>query len=465
MKKRLYLTLLLLLIGTLLSALAAILMLAYGFVWSGMETDFAERAFLHPILLLFLLLLLLSPLVATLIATCLVRPIVTVDPKHPPREHPYPELRPVLDRLDRVDRRLHRQMSEMLSRRSEFDTLTAHMSEGMIIFNDCAEILTCNRSARLLFGLDEGTVPKSILTLRATEGFRNAVSTALAGENGYDVMENGGKYYSILATPIIQEGNVEGAVLMLLDVTEKEERERLRREFTANISHELKTPLTSISGFAELIEKGIADGEDSRRFAGNIYTEAQRLITLVGDIIRLSQLDGGEFAFDENRLDLYAIAEEVLGRLGNVAEKQGVSLRLAGEHVGVAGNLQIVSLMIYNLVENGIQYNRAGGHVEVFVARAEGGVLLRVSDSGIGIPPEAQSRVFERFFRVDKSHSKENGGTGLGLSIVKHAAARHHARLSLTSEVGKGTEVSLVFPCPEACEDPCSEDRLKTENK
>jgi len=235
-------------------------------------------------------------------------------------------------------------------------------------------------------------------------------------------------------------------VLMFLDVTEKEERERLRREFTANISHELKTPLTSISGFAELIAGGVADGEDARRFAANIHREAGRLITLVGDIIRLSQLDGGEFDFERDPLDLRTLSLEVTDRLASVAAARQITLSVEGGSLFIRGNYQIVSQMIYNLVENGIRYNREGGYVRICLQETQGTLNLTVADNGIGIPKEAQPRIFERFFRVDKSHSKEVGGTGLGLSIVKHAAARHGAKVSLVSEEGKGTSVTLSFP-------------------
>lgn len=380
------------------------------------------------------------------IASGIMRPIRELDLAHPNRDKVYPELVPILGYIEDGNRQARAQVNELMRRRTEFDTLTAHMSEGMIILNDRAEILSCNRAARVLFSLAEDEVPKNVLTLRATDGFRAAVRAALAGQNGYDLWQTGETYYSLLATPVLHEGGVEGAVLMFLDVTEKEERERLRREFTANISHELKTPLTSISGFAELIANGIADEADSRRFAANIHREASRLITLVTDIIRLSQLDGGEFKFDAAPLDLYALACEAVERLENVAAAGGVTLTVEGEPTLIAGNYQIVSQMICNLAENGIRYNRAGGFVRVSVKESAEGAVLTVTDNGIGIPTEAQPRVFERFFRVDKSHSKEIGGTGLGLSIVKHGALCHGATVSLASEEGKGTEITVFFP-------------------
>ena len=415
-------------------------------------TQDAGRALIYgliqPTLFILLGLLLLSALLSARVSSGIVRPINRINPEDPGCTPVYPELQPIVARLSEQNRRVRAQMSEILTRRTEFDTLTDHMSEGMIILNDRAEILSCNRSARLLFGLEDGEIPRNVLTLRGTDGFRAAVRASLSGENGYDTMEREGKYYSLLATPVLREGNVEGTVIMILDVTEKEERDRLRREFTANVSHELKTPLTSISGFAELIGNGLAGEEDVRRFAGNIYREARRLITLVGDIIRLSQMDGGEVSMDEEQIDLYAVARETVERLRNVAEDRQVTLTVEGEPVYVSGNYQLISLMIYNLAENGIQYNREGGQVHVRVRRTGKGAELQVADTGIGIPKEAQSRVFERFYRVDKSHSKEIGGTGLGLSIVTHAAACHGATVTLESEEGKGTVITLIFPLP-----------------
>ena len=219
----------------------------------------------------------------------------------------------------------------------------------------------------------------------------------------------------------------------------------MRREFTSNISHELKTPLTSISGFAELISSGIAELEDARRFAANIQKESSRLIALVGDIIRLSQLDGGEIPYDEDGIDLFAVAEDVASRLISVAERAGISISVEGEGVEVLGNATILEQMVYNLCDNAIKYNERGGFVKVSVGLSGGEVRLSVADNGIGIPKDKQDRVFERFYRVDKSHSREIGGTGLGLSIVKHAAAYHKARLSLESEEGVGTTVTVVF--------------------
>ena len=318
------------------------------------------------------------------------------------------------------------------------------MSEGMVVINSRAEVLSCNKSAREVFDV-KGPTPKPVLALNSSPGFREAIRAALAGSTGYDSMRKGERFYSILATPVLHDKAVDGAVIVILDVTEKEAREALRREFTSNVSHELKTPLTSISGFAEIIKSGMADADDVRHFAENIHKESSRLISLVGDIIRLSQLDGGEIPYDDEAVDLYLVAEDVCERLQSIAEKKNVSLTLTGEAVSVSGNSLIIEEMLYNLCDNGIKYNRDGGYVKINVRREGGIPVFSVSDNGIGIPQDKQERVFERFYRVDKSHSRSIGGTGLGLSIVKHAAAYHKAEITLESEEGVGTTVSVRF--------------------
>ena len=446
MSRRIFSACFLLALALLLGAILAIGCYAHLVLDPSASMEEARIALIGPTVIIICLAVLLAALCAAFAAYAVMRPIRKLDPAHPETAAVYPELAPLLTRIGDQGKQVRAQSSELNRSRSRFETLTAHMSEGMVIIDDRAEVISCNPAARTLFGIGEGELPKNVLALRATAAFRAAVRDALAGKNGYEIWRTDEKYYSMLATPIRREGGVEGAVLMLLDVTEREERERLRREFTANISHELKTPLTSISGFAELIAAGVATEEDSRRFAENIHREAGRLITLVGDIIHLSEIDGGELPFDEEPIDLAATAAEVLSRLESIAAQAEIALSFEGEHALVRGNAGLVERMIYNLVENGIHYNRTGGYVRVRVENNGDRIALFVTDNGIGIPHEAQSRVFERFFRVDKSHSKEIGGTGLGLSIVKHAAARHGATLTLTSEVGKGTTVALYFP-------------------
>ena len=399
---------------------------------------------LGPVLLVYIAVMLLAFLIASRMSQSIVKPINDIDPEHPELLDAYDELRPIIAKLSSQNVKISRQMSLLRQREREFNSITLNMSEGMVVINSRAEVLSCNRSAREVFDV-KGPTPKPVLALNSSPSFREAIRAALAGSTGYDSMRKGERFYSILATPVLHDKAVDGAVIVILDVTEKEAREALRREFTSNVSHELKTPLTSISGFAEIIKSGMADADDVRHFAENIHKESSRLISLVGDIIRLSQLDGGEIPYDDEAVDLYLVAEDVCERLQSIAEKKNVSLTLTGEAVSVSGNSLIIEEMLYNLCDNGIKYNRDGGYVKISVRREGGIPVFSVSDNGIGIPQDKQERVFERFYRVDKSHSRSIGGTGLGLSIVKHAAAYHKAEITLESEEGVGTTVSVRF--------------------
>ena len=383
--------------------------------------------------------------VASHISNSIVKPINEIDPEHPEQNFVYDELKPIISKLSSQNRKVSRQMTLLRQREREFDSITHNMSEGMIIINSRGTVLTCNNSAKSIFGVS-GDIPTSVLMIDNSPEFRDAISAALSGNNEYVAMHRGDKIYSLIATPVTNEKNVEGAVLVILDVTEREEREKLRREFTSNVSHELKTPLTSISGFAEIIRTGMAEGEEARHFADNIHKESSRLISLVGDIIKLSRLDGGEIPYDDEPVDLYRVAEDVIERLLPIAERAEVKMELVGEACCVSGNSTAIEEMIYNLSDNAIKYNRRGGSVILRVFPDGSGASVSVSDTGIGIPKDKQDRVFERFYRVDKSHSKEIGGTGLGLSIVKHAAAYHKATISLESTEGVGTTVTVKFP-------------------
>jgi len=389
-------------------------------------------------------LLFVAVCVSLAIAESVVRPIRGIDPARPEALLVYDELRPIIGKLAAQNYRLARQMNELKIREGEFASITSNMSEGMLVINSHTNILSCNEGARRIFGVT-GELPKSVLSLDASDGFRDAVGAALAGGNGYYEIARGEKHYSVIATSVAGDGIIEGAVIVIVDDTEKEHREALRREFTSNISHELKTPLTSISGFAELIRCGMAEGDEAKHFADNKHNEDQRLITLVGDIIRLTQLDGREAPYDEEPIDLYGVAEETAERLTSVAERAGVSVSLSGSRVYVNGNRQILEEMVYNLTDNAIKYNKEGGEVNIEVGEQGDCVFVAVKDNGIGIPRDKQDRVFERFYRVDKSHSKSIGGTGLGLSIVKHAAAYHKARIALESEEGVGTKITVRF--------------------
>ena len=286
----------------------------------------------------------------------------------------------------------------------------------------------------------------NILNFNRSHEFRTAVDEALAGHHHEENLKIGTRMYQIIANPVTEKQNVTGAVIVILDITEREEREDLRREFSANVSHELKTPLTSISGYAEIMKNGLVKPEDMKRFSENIYQEAQRMITLIGDIIKLSQLDENRVELEKQAVDLYPIAQSVVSRLKERASQAKVTLEIRGEGQIIEGTSQILDEMIYNLCDNGIKYNKAGGHVNVTVGSRQGCPFVSVEDNGIGIPEEDQKRVFERFYRVDKSHSRQIGGTGLGLSIVKHGAIYHNAKVEMESTPGRGTSITIVFP-------------------
>ena len=320
------------------------------------------------------------------------------------------------------------------------------MSEGLLVLDREARVLSYNSAALRLLGMGENRVAEgeSVLTLNREAGFRRCVEEVRAGRRCEELLERGECCCRIFANPVKQGEALSGAVLIVVDVTEKERREALRREFTANVSHELKTPLTSILGTAEIIQSGLVKPEDTAHFAGNIHREAQRLIGLVNDIIKISRLDEGSPASQWEEVDLREAAENVMEQLSHAAERKGVTMTLEGSCGRVRSVYQIAEELLYNLCDNAIAYNRPGGTVTIRLDSTEEGSRVRVSDTGIGIPPEMQDRVFERFYRVDKSHS--GGGTGLGLSIVKHGAAYLGARVELESEPGKGSTFTLVFP-------------------
>lgn len=340
------------------------------------------------------------------LAMSIVRPINEIDPEYPESAAVYEELKPIAKKLSAQSYKISRQLAELKKKESEFNSITSNMSAGMIVINSKTVILSCNNSAKEILGVS-GEVPRSVLSLDNSKSFREAISSALSGKNGYDTLKRGERHYSILITPVFDEGLVEGAVIAILDDTEKEEREVLRREFTSNVSHELKTPLTSISGFAELISCGMADIDEARHFASNIKKEASRLISLVGDIIRLTQLDGGEIPYD-GEIDLFEVANEVAERLTPIAQKTCVTIEVTGESATVLGTYKILDEIIHNLCDNAIKYNREGGAVKVTVGSCDGAPFVSVEDGGIGIPKDQLDRVFERFYRVDKSQDRKS---------------------------------------------------------
>ena len=378
----------------------------------------------------------------------IVTPINRLDLDHPADNEIYDELSPLLGKISRQNEVIAQQMKSLREKQEEFTSITENMSEGFLVLDNNTDILSYNTSALRLLGAE--AVPAeshvSALALNRSAGFRSAVDGALAGKRSEQLVRQGGRCCQVMANPVLRDGEVEGAVVVILDITEREERENLRREFTANVSHELKTPLTSISGFAEIIKNGIVKPEDIPRFAGNIYEESQRLVTLVDDILNLSRLDEADVQLEREDFDLSSLARDVAGRLKASAKKNGVVITVIGDKAEINGVKSIVDEMVFNLVDNAVKYNKQNGRVTVTVDSSSEGTALTVTDTGIGIPQADVDRVFERFYRVDKSHSKEIGGTGLGLSIVKHGAAFHNAKVSLQSTEGEGTTVRLVFP-------------------
>ena len=377
----------------------------------------------------------------------IVAPINRLDLDHPADNEIYDELSPLLGKISRQNEVIAQQMKSLREKQEEFTSITENMSEGFLVLDNNTDILSYNTSALRLLGCPDAQAGgrESALTLNRSASFRSVVDGALSGKRSQQLLRENGRCCQVLGNPVLRDGEVVGAVVVILDITEREERENLRREFTANVSHELKTPLTSISGFAEIMQNGMVKPADVPRFAGNIYTESQRLISLVDDIMRLSRLDEEDVQLPSEDLNLLALAQDVARRLEPAAKEQGLTMAVQGSG-SIRGVRSIVDEMVYNLCDNAVKYNRKGGSVTITVTESSRDVTLSVADTGIGIPAADRERVFERFYRVDKSHSKEIGGTGLGLSIVKHGAAFHNAQVRLESQEGKGTTVTLTFP-------------------
>ena len=410
---------------------------------------FLMGGMLSPLVFIFLAACLLAGVLSYRVSKKIVKPLSEIDLKHPEQVETYDELSPFLQRIAAQNREIDARMAEIRKQQQEFSMITENMSEGLFVVDRNYQILSYNKSAMQIFGMDPRQEHENLLAVNRSEGFRNAVDSALKGRHTQENLELNGRVYQIIANAVCQPDFAEdmvGAVILVLDVTEKEAQEQYRREVTANVSHELKTPLTSISGIAEIIRNGIVKPEDIPHFAGKIYDESQRLITLIGDIIKLSRLDENQVPMERETVDMLEMARDVVQQLSSVARKSGVTLVANGTHGQVQGVRQVLGEMVYNLCENAVKYNRAGGRVWVDVQQVADHVVLRVKDTGIGIPAAEQGRIFERFYRVDKSHSKAVGGTGLGLSIVKHGAALHHATISVSSEPEQGTEITLTFP-------------------
>ena len=401
---------------------------------------------LQPIMIIFVIAIILSAFLASRLSKKIVKPLNELNLDKPLDNNGYDELSPLLRRIDTQQKEISRQSEELRQRQNELEVMTSAMSEGIILLNNRGTVLSINKAAAKLFGTDCFCIGKDIVSINRSLELAQLLNKAKNGEHSERVVELGCGRYQMMASPVISNNIVSGIVLLILDVTEKEKAEQLRREFTANVSHELKTPLHTISGSAELLANGMVKPEDIPIFLKRIYSEAQRMIQLVEDIIRLSHLDEGAEDMKWDMVDLYAVAEETINSLADEAESNGIKFELYGETVLINGIRQLLQEIIYNLCDNAIKYNCRGGSVSVGVKNENEFAVLTITDTGIGIPAEHQERIFERFYRVDKSHSKEIGGTGLGLSIVKHAAKLHNAEIELHSIVNKGTEITIKFP-------------------
>ena len=401
---------------------------------------------IFPLCGLLCLMLILSGIMASAISKRIVKPINELDLEHPEENQIYEELSPLLSKIHRQNREIQNQLELAKQQQQEFSLITENMQEGLIVIDKYTMILSANSSAWNLFRMDKVRQGESVYCLDRAEDFRHAIEHVLEGEHEELVLKLNGSDIQLIANPVVRGQKTEGAVILLVDVTEKLERENLRREFSANVSHELKTPLTSISGFAEIIQGGFVKDEDIPKFAGRIYKESQRLLQLVEDVIQISQLDEEKTPYIWEPVDVYQVCKNAFDSLKEKAYKMNVHLYICGESMKMEAIRTLLEEAVYNVCDNAIKYNRNDGSVSIFLEQTAQEVQIVVKDTGIGIPREDQDRVFERFYRVDKSHSKEIGGTGLGLSIVKHAVSTLNGSVGLRSEVGSGTEVTLRFP-------------------
>lgn len=391
-------------------------------------------------------------LIAAIVATALshtmakkiTEPLMRLDMEHPSENNTYEELTPILTKLHKQRNQIKKHMEALRRKSDEFEQIVSSMNEGLVLLDEHGMVLSMNNAAKKIFSVKKDIEDSDFLLVDRTRKMNKAIWSALDGNHSEYTEERNGSEYQFNINPIQSDGKVLGAVILAFDITDRAFAERNRKEFTANVTHELKTPLQSIIGSAELLENGLVKPEDTSRFVGNIRKEATRLVSLINDIIRLSQLDEKHEPATET-VELIEVANEVIDVLASSAAKKNVELCVDGEQQTIFGVRRYIYEIIYNLCDNAIRYNTDGGKVDIMIGKDDGHVTLTVKDTGIGIAPEHHSRIFERFYRVDKSHSKETGGTGLGLSIVKHAVAYHSGKMTLDSEPGKGTTVKIVF--------------------
>lgn len=396
--------------------------------------------------LITLMVILLTMIIANLLTKKIFLPLNNLNLEDPLSNDVYDELSPLLIRMAKQNDQIKSQFKKLKEQKEEFNAITENIREGIIVLNNKGLILFINKSAADIFNVStQDIINKHILTLDRSITLQKAIETAMGGHLFEDIFAIGENSFNLLASPVKDEVVVKGVILFILDVTEKQSAEKMRREFAANVSHELKTPLTSILGYAELMKSGMVKPEDISEFSDRIYNEARHLIDLIEDVIRISRLDEKNVQLPFEEIDLLELAKETVGRLSSLAQQKRIKLSVGGDNAIIFGVRQILEEMIYNLCDNAIKYNYENGKVDVNVKTFSDQVVLTVADNGFGIPREHQSRVFERFYRIDKSHSRETGGTGLGLSIVKHSAEFHNAKIRLVSKPGKGTTITVIF--------------------
>ena len=400
---------------------------------------------LQPILVVLIAALVLSGILARRISKRIVEPMNSIDLDRPLENDTYEELSPLLNRINQQHKEIEMQMRYLKQRTDEFTQITESMKEGLILLDNKGNVLSINEAAQNILETDSDCIGQSFLSIERSRNINNAIQSAFEEGHSEIYAQYGSREYQVDISRIESGGETVGAVLLAFDITEQQNAQRNRREFTANVSHELKTPLQGIIGSAELIENGMVKPEDMPRFTGHIRKEASRLVTLIEDIIRLSQLDEGR-QMPSEQVDLFELADEVKSVLEGACEAKNINMKLMGEHVCVDGVKRLLYEIIYNLCDNAVKYNNEGGIADIDISSDEKNAYITVRDSGIGIPQDQQERVFERFYRVDKSHSKESGGTGLGLSIVKHAVSYHNGTVSMKSEPGNGTEIRVALP-------------------
>ena len=400
---------------------------------------------LQPILVVLIAALVLSGILARRISKRIVEPMNSIDLDRPLENDTYEELSPLLNRINQQHKEIEMQMRYLKQKTDEFTQITESMKEGLILLDNKGNVLSINEAAQNILETDSDCIGQSFLSIERSRNINNAIQSAFEEGHSEIYAQYGSREYQVDISRIESGGETVGAVLLAFDITEQQNAQRNRREFTANVSHELKTPLQGIIGSAELIENGMVKPEDMPRFTGHIRKEASRLVTLIEDIIRLSQLDEGR-QMPSEQVDLFELADEVRSVLEGACEAKNINMKLMGEHVCVDGVKRLLYEIIYNLCDNAVKYNNEGGIADIDISSDEKNAYITVRDSGIGIPQDQQERVFERFYRVDKSHSKESGGTGLGLSIVKHAVSYHNGTVSMKSEPGNGTEIRVSIP-------------------